>query len=196
MEQMAPPYWAPYMTPPSIRMAPTGFIPKVSGSKIEIVASGPMPGSTPTMLPTSTPMKHHMRFCGSSATPKPYQRSVSAVEITLYLPLQQGHGNLQDVAEQADPEGGHDRRQDERALPSRGLVAERRDEDAGEGPRDHAADLAEDDEQCRAGQDAHPGKPLRVLGKDALILGVRLARQRGDRRDCDAETDQNHAERG
>ena len=60
-------------------MAATGFMPKVSGSRIEMVASGPMPGSTPTMLPTSTPTKHHIRLCGSSATPKPYQRSVSAV---------------------------------------------------------------------------------------------------------------------
>ena len=60
-------------------MAPTGFMPKVSGNRIEIVDSTPMPGSTPTMLPTSTPMKHHIRFCGSKATPKPYQRSVRAV---------------------------------------------------------------------------------------------------------------------
>ena len=60
-------------------MAPTGLMPKVSGNKIEMVASGPMPGNTPTMLPTSTPMKHHIRLCGSKATPKPYQRSVRAV---------------------------------------------------------------------------------------------------------------------
>ena len=79
IEQIAPPYCAPYITPASIRMAPTGLMPKVSGSRIEMVASGPMPGSTPTMLPTSTPMKHQTMLCGSSATPKPYQRSVSAV---------------------------------------------------------------------------------------------------------------------
>ena len=83
IEQIAPPYWAPYMTPASIRIAPTGFMPNVSGSRIETVASGPMPGSTPTMLPTSTPMKHHIRFCGSSATPNPYQRSVRAVPIII-----------------------------------------------------------------------------------------------------------------
>ena len=64
------------MTPASIRMAATGFMPKVSGSRIEMVASGPMPGSTPTMLPTSTPTKQNIRLCGSSATPKPYIRSV------------------------------------------------------------------------------------------------------------------------
>src|SRR5499427_11136237 len=79
IEQIAPPYCAPYITPPSIRMAPTGFMPKVSGSKIEMVASGPIPGSTPTMLPTSTPTKHHKILCGSKATPKPYQRPEALV---------------------------------------------------------------------------------------------------------------------
>ena len=72
------------MTPPSIRMAATGFMPNVSGNRIEMVASGPMPGSTPTMLPTSTPTKHHIKLCGSSATPKPYQRLSSEVAITGY----------------------------------------------------------------------------------------------------------------
>ena len=79
---MAPPYCAPYITPPSIRMAATGFMPKVSGRRIEMVASGPMPGSTPTMLPTSTPMKQKIRLCSSKATSKPPQRSCSAVPIT------------------------------------------------------------------------------------------------------------------
>src|SRR6202044_4164020 len=31
IEQMAPPYCAPYITPPSIRMAATGFMPEGSG---------------------------------------------------------------------------------------------------------------------------------------------------------------------
>ena len=53
----------------------------VSGNRIDMVATGPMPGSTPTRLPTSTPRKQYIRLCGSSATPKPYQRSCSAVPI-------------------------------------------------------------------------------------------------------------------
>ena len=100
---MAPPYCAPYMTPASIRMAPTGLMPKVSGSRIEIVASGPMPGSTPTMLPISTPMKHHIRFCGSSATPKPYQRSVSAVVIISTLHSNNGIGTFSTYENSATP---------------------------------------------------------------------------------------------
>ena len=73
-------------------MAPTGLMPKVSGNRIEMVASGPMPGSTPTMLPTNTPMKHHITLCGSSATPKPYQRSVSAVENIQWPNRNRGNG--------------------------------------------------------------------------------------------------------
>ena len=37
--------------------AATGATLKVSGSSIAMVASGPMPGSTPISVPTSTPMK-------------------------------------------------------------------------------------------------------------------------------------------
>ena len=63
-------------------MAPTGFMPNVSGNRMEMVAIGPMPGNTPTMLPISTPTKHHMILCGSNATPNPYHKSVNAVSIT------------------------------------------------------------------------------------------------------------------
>ena len=54
-----------------VLIAGTGGIPKVSGSRMEMVATGPIPGSTPTRLPTSTPRKQYIRLCGSSATPKP-----------------------------------------------------------------------------------------------------------------------------
>ena len=35
----------------------SGGSPKVSGSSMAIVATGPRPGSTPTAVPSSTPMK-------------------------------------------------------------------------------------------------------------------------------------------
>ena len=38
-------------------MAATGGTLKVSGSSIAMVAVGPIPGSTPIKVPTSTPMK-------------------------------------------------------------------------------------------------------------------------------------------
>src|SRR5882672_9022542 len=55
-------------------IAPAGFMLKVSGSSIAMVAGGPRPGSTPTTVPRNTPTKHHSRFEGASATEKPCRR--------------------------------------------------------------------------------------------------------------------------
>src|SRR5215831_20811024 len=52
-------------------IAPAGFILKVSGSSMAMVAGGPRPGSTPTTVPRSTPMKHQSKLIGCSATPNP-----------------------------------------------------------------------------------------------------------------------------
>jgi hypothetical protein len=38
-------------------IAVTGSMPKVTGSRIAIVAAGPSPGSTPISMPTTTPMR-------------------------------------------------------------------------------------------------------------------------------------------
>ena len=42
--------------PASMISAPTGATLKVIGSSIAMVASGPMPGSTPISVPTETPI--------------------------------------------------------------------------------------------------------------------------------------------
>src|SRR5690349_10280942 len=129
-----------------------------------MVASGPMPGSTPTMLPTRTPMKHHSRLCGSSATPKPYQRSWRACAIMASMPpAEDRERDVQQVGEQQRAEHRNAERQQCRAFQRGGAVAERGHEHAGEGRGSHAADLAEDDEQDRSGNDAGPAQPLRML---------------------------------
>src|SRR3954469_6943297 len=51
--------------PASMMSAPTGGRPKVIGSSIAIVASGPMPGSTPISVPTMAPTKHRKMFIGN-----------------------------------------------------------------------------------------------------------------------------------
>ena len=43
--------------PASMIIAATGGTLKVSGKSIAMVANGPMPGSTPIKVPTSTPTK-------------------------------------------------------------------------------------------------------------------------------------------
>ena len=51
--------------------APTGGRPNVIGSSMAIVASEPMPGSTPISVPTSAPIMHNIMLVGVAATPKP-----------------------------------------------------------------------------------------------------------------------------
>src|SRR5687767_725346 len=57
--------------PASMISADTGATLKVIGSSIAMVASGPMPGSTPISVPRNTPMKQNQIFCSESATLKP-----------------------------------------------------------------------------------------------------------------------------
>src|ERR1700680_3612378 len=60
--------------PASMISAPTGGRPKVIGSSMATVAMVPMPGSTPTSVPTRAPIKHSRRLIGENATPKPRAR--------------------------------------------------------------------------------------------------------------------------
>src|SRR5207253_6999819 len=50
--------------PASMISAPTGGSPKVIGSSMATVAMVPMPGSTPTSVPTSAPIRHSRMLIG------------------------------------------------------------------------------------------------------------------------------------
>ena len=60
--------------PASMISAPTGGRPKVIGSSMAMVASGPTPGNTPINVPTSAPTRHRNRFMGVSDTLNPSAR--------------------------------------------------------------------------------------------------------------------------
>ena len=65
--------------PANMMNAPVGSSKlNVSGSSSAIVSAGPMPGSTPTNVPSGTPSSANSRFSGSSTVPKPSIRSLSA----------------------------------------------------------------------------------------------------------------------
>src|SRR3954451_17670983 len=62
--------------PANMMKAPVGSSKlNVIGSSSAIVSAGPMPGSTPTNVPTSTPRAANARFSGVSTVPKPSIRS-------------------------------------------------------------------------------------------------------------------------
>ena len=64
--------------------APTGGSPKVIGSSIAMVATEPMPGSTPIRVPTSAPIMQNSMFIGEKATPKPSARFARSSDMAAY----------------------------------------------------------------------------------------------------------------
>src|SRR5216683_6980216 len=68
--------------PASMIRAPTGGSPNVIGSSIATVAMVPMPGNTPTSVPTRAPIRHSRRLIGLKATPKPRARLEKRSAIT------------------------------------------------------------------------------------------------------------------
>ena len=50
--------------PASMMIACVALSPKVTGSRIEMPESGPMPGSTPTSVPTRQPRNAYQRLAG------------------------------------------------------------------------------------------------------------------------------------
>src|SRR5436190_24338779 len=94
--------------PASMISAGAGPSPKVNGSSMATVATGPMPGSTPTRVPRKQPMKQYRRFCQLSATPSPNARLFSvSIPASRIRPERQWQAEQPD--EDPDREQDHDR---------------------------------------------------------------------------------------
>src|SRR5918996_601645 len=94
--------------PASMISADTGETLNVIGSSMAIVASGPMPGSTPISVPRKTPMKQNHRFCSVSATWKPRMRLLKS---SMSVPREERIGQAQSVDEDAGARDGEANRQ-------------------------------------------------------------------------------------
>src|SRR5215212_6624484 len=63
---------------PAIMMrADVGFMPKVTGMSKAMPAEGPIPGSTPMIVPRKTPRNVYQRLIGCRQTAKPFRIWVS-----------------------------------------------------------------------------------------------------------------------
>src|SRR5689334_5613884 len=60
--------------PASMMSEPTGSVWKVIGNRMAMVASGPMPGSTPIRVPTKQPIRQSRIFVTEKATENPSAR--------------------------------------------------------------------------------------------------------------------------
>src|SRR6476660_293251 len=76
--------------PASMISAGAGSRPKVNGKSMATVATGPIPGSTPTSVPRKQPMKQYRMFCQLSAMPSPNARlDIVSMPASLIRPEQQ-----------------------------------------------------------------------------------------------------------
>src|SRR5882672_826695 len=131
--------------PASMINAPTGGRPKVIGSSIATVAMVPMPGNTPTSVPTSAPIKQSRRLIGVKATPKPRARLEKSSAITPSLnqetreKLQRQPQRIREKQTAADRQANAD---NDGFLPLRFRSTQRSDHEAGEG-RNHETQRAD-----------------------------------------------------
>src|ERR1700737_1230214 len=119
--------------PASMISAPTGGRPKVMGSSIATVAMVPMPGNTPTSVPTSAPIRQSKRLIGENATPKPRARLEKRSAITPSLD-QETREKLQRqpqrIGEKQTAADGQANADDDGFLPPRLRRAQRRNHEA------------------------------------------------------------------
>src|SRR4030081_7455 len=161
--------------PASMISAPTGGSPKVIGSSIATVAMVPIPGSTPTRVPTSAPIRQSRRLIGESATPKPRARLEKRSTIAPSL-NQETREELQRqpqrIGEKQTAADGQENADDDGFLPPRFRGAERRNDEARK-CRNHQAERPDRDgegkDRQRNEQRAAPGvgRQMRALGQHA-----------------------------
>src|SRR6266700_826742 len=140
--------------PASMIKAKTSGRPNVIGSSIATVAMVPMPGNTPTSVPTSAPIKHSRRLIGVKATPKPRARLEKSSAITPSLnqetreELQRQPQRIGEKQTAADCQANAD---NDGFLPFRFRRAERGDNEAGKG-RNHQPQRTDCDRKRKNGQ--------------------------------------------
>src|SRR6476661_10405886 len=105
--------------PASITIALVAFSPKVTGKRIEMPASGPMPGNTPTSVPTRQPRNAYQALAGASATENPRYRLCRVCSTTI---LESQRASLERCLEHVDEQyvGDHG---DAQAVDRRGQQA-------------------------------------------------------------------------
>src|SRR6478672_8093755 len=88
--------------PASMIRADSGFRLKVIGSSIAMVATGPMPGSTPISVPRMQPTRQYSRLVKVNATPKPSERLLIRSMVVFLSTRDEGRPDLDLELERPD----------------------------------------------------------------------------------------------
>src|SRR5437868_14531368 len=101
IDVMAPPKSAPQYKDVKRMIADVGGIVNVSGSRMATPLAPPSPGSTPMMMPSTTPISISIRLNGDSATPKPW---ISELISSTSRPSREPEGGFERPFRQGDLE--------------------------------------------------------------------------------------------
>src|SRR6267142_284275 len=152
------------------------------GRSSATVMAGPMPGSTPTAVPSSTPITAYSRFIGVAASAKPWSSQ---------LKLSMSENSVQNACGQWDPESGVEGVEaDQRQHGADGDVADvvpiaqdrcRTGEQQRAG--DHPAERVDEQDHRDEQADEHPDRaPVARAVRVDVLARIRLAdRPAGDR---------------
>src|ERR1700682_1921735 len=167
--------------PASMIRAPTGGRPKVIGSSIATVAMVPMPGSTPTSVPTRAPIRQSRRLIGEKATPKPSARLEKRSAIAPSLnqetreELQRQPQRIREKQTATDRQADAD---DDGLFPLGFRRAQRRDDETGK-CRDHETQRPDRDRERENRQrDEQRASPR--IGRNVLTVGHKTDDHHGD----------------
>src|SRR5512140_2030906 len=171
--------------PASMMSADTGGSTKVAGSSIEMVAIGPIPGSTPISVPRSTPMKQYMMLLMCSATPKPSARLLSSSIFLLLASAEpdarlerldigaQRDGQLESCDEDERAEDAEDETEDDGAPQLELRAADGGEDDEQDAGEEHAEGLHHEAEEHDRAE--HPEVGLPVELRECAVFPSRLA---------------------
>src|SRR3990172_3286881 len=158
--------------PANMMSAPVGSSFTVSGSSIATVSAGPTPGSTPTAVPSVTPMNPHSRLSGFSATSKPESSALKVSTSDSRAAEQRreparGQIHVEEFHEEQEHHQGNGAAEREIACDARAAETAR-DAREQQGAGDHEAGVAD---QChvRAEACSHPNESRRVEGVIAAL---------------------------
>src|SRR5215510_4879238 len=157
--------------------AAVGSTLNVMGRRSAMVSAGPSPGNTPIAVPSVVPTRHQSRFCGVSATAKPFaswdKTSMSAPRLE---PEQAVERVLEETGTDVDAErlgkaeiGDQRKRRTDAGIAQDRLRAEAaRDADEQHDGRDREASIGDQqDVERETGDDPKQGRPV---GRDLFFF--------------------------
>src|SRR5437764_10801042 len=158
--------------PASMINAPTGGRPKVMGNSIATVAMVPIPGSTPTSVPTSAPIRHSRRLIGVNATPNPrarLEKSSAIMPSRNQKTREELQWQPQRIGKKQTAPNGEADTDDDGFLPPGFRGAERRDDEACK-RRDHQTQRPNRDRE-RENRERDEERPSPGVGRQMRALG-------------------------